>query len=166
MWPSTIAGWQRLDVPTWDVFNPALQECVSDLWKASQSTVQLSYLTLRPVAILGLMILEGLWEVAQVLFRVLLSQGWIQLKKGCKQLRAAAIWIYHFQMSLSRMELLGEVALVAAMIGLYYFYRWIRRQTYWQRFTKWYIEKKQRSMEVRPCILFRIQRMECLASVT
>jgi hypothetical protein len=141
--------WHRLDIPSWDVYQPVLHDCAVDVWKAGQSTAQLSVLTLRPIAILCWTILELIWEVAQVLFRILLSQGWIQLKKGMIQLKAAAIWFYHFQMSLSRMEILGEVALVGIAIGLYYLYKWIRRQTYWQRFMKWYADKKQRAIEVR-----------------
>ena len=150
LWPRAIATWHRLDVPSWDIYHPALQQCVSDIWKASQSTAELSYLTLRPFAILFMMLMEGLWEIAKVLFRVLLSQGWIHIKKGMIQLKAAAIWFYHFQTSLSRMELLGEVVLIGTLVGFYYAYKWLRRQTYWQRFTRWYSEKKQRAIEVSP----------------
>ena len=151
LWPFAVATWHRLDVPSWDIYQPALQQCVSDVWKASQSTAELSYLTLRPFAILFMMLMEGLWEIAKVLFRVLLSQGWVHIKKGMIQLKAAAIWFYHFQMSLSRMELLGEVALIGTLVASYYAYKWLRRQTYWQRFTLWYSDKKQRAIEV--CIL-------------
>jgi hypothetical protein len=149
LWPSAMSVWSRLDIPAWDEYQPVLRECGVDVWKAGRSTAQLSVLTLRPIAILCWMILEVVWEVAQVLFRVLLSQGWIQLKKGLIQLKAAAIWFYHFQMSLSRTEILGEVALVGFAVGLYYLYRWIRRQTYWQRFMKWFADKKQGAIEVR-----------------
>lgn len=152
LWPNAVAVWHRLDVPSWDIYHPVLQECVSDIWKAGQSTAHLSYLTLRPLAILFMMLMEGLWEIAKVLFSVLLSQGWVHIKKGMVQLKAAAIWFYHFQMSLSRMELLGEVVLIGTMVGLYYAYKWLRRQTYWQRFMQWYSEKKQRAIEVSICL--------------
>ncbi len=146
--PSIMAVWQRLDVPSWEVYHPAFQECASDVWKASQSTAQLSYLTVRPLAILCWMVLEVLWQVAQVLFRVLLSQALIHLKRGLVQLKEGAIWFYHFQMKLSRTELLGEVVLVGALIGLYYFYKWIRQQTYWRRFIRWYTATKQKAIHV------------------
>lgn len=162
MWPSVLSMWHRLDVPPWDVYQPAVTAFTSDSWKACQSTARLSYLTLRPVAMLCWMILEVFWAVAQILFRVLLSQGWIQLKKGLIQLKAAAIWFYHFQMSLSKTELLGEAALVGMVVASYYFYKWIRRQTYWERFMKWYSAKKQRAVEVsivslRLCLVLSIQ---------
>jgi hypothetical protein len=149
LWPSAIATWQRLDVPSWDIYRPVLEQCISDVWTASQSIAQLSYLTWRPLAMLSLMLMEGLWEISKVLFQVLLSQGWVHVKKGMIQLKAAAIWLYNFHMSLSRMELLGEAALMGTLVGLYYAYKWIRRQTYWQRFTLWYSEKKHRAIQVR-----------------
>lgn len=149
IWVSAISVWDRLDIPSWDKYRPALQEFTADVWKASQSTAQLSVLTLRPIAILCWMIFEAVWQVAQLLFRVLLSQGWIQLKKGLIQLQAAARWFYHFQLSLSRTEILGEVALLGMSVAIFYLYKWIRRQAYWQRFMKWYNDKKLRATEVR-----------------
>jgi len=165
LWPNVISTWHRLDVPSWDIYHPVLEECVSDVWKASQSTAQLSYLTLRPFAMLFLMLMEGLWEIAKVLFRVLLSQGWVHIKKGMIQLKAAAIWFYHFQMSLSRMELLGEAALIVTVIGLYYTYKWLRRQTYWQRFMRWYSEKKQRAIEKTTKFIDRVARVSLILAM-
>jgi hypothetical protein len=146
--PSTMAVWLRLDVPQWKVYQPAFQQCASDVWNASQSSAQLAYLTFRPLAVLCWMILEILWHIAQVLFRVLLSQGWIQLQRGLLQLKEGSIWFYHFQMSLSRIELLGEMVLVWTLIGLFYFYKWVRRQTYWQRLLKWCTLKKLNAIKV------------------
>jgi len=148
LWPHAVAIWPRLDVPSWDIYRPALHGFASDVWKAGQSTAQLSYLTLRPLAMLCWIILEVLGFVAQILFRILLSQGWIHLRKGLIQLKAALIWFYHFQVSLSATELLGEVAMVGITLSLYYFYKWIRRQTYWQRFMRWFASKKRRAIEV------------------
>lgn len=165
LWPSAVATWNRLDVPSWDIYHPVLQQCVSDVWKASQSTAQLSYLTFRPIALLFLMLVEGFWEIAKVLFRVLLSQGWVHIKKGMIQLKAAAIWFYHFQMSLSRMELLGEAVLIGTLIGLYYAYQWLRRQTYWQRFTRWYSEKKQRAIEKTTKFIDRVARVSLILAM-
>lgn len=146
--PVTMAAWHRLDVPSWKVYKPALEEFLLDTWKAGQSTAQLSYLTLRPVAMLCLIVVEAAWAVAQVFLRVLLSQGLVQARKGLLQIRVAAIWLYRFQMNLSRTELLGEAGLVVMSIALYYSYKWIKRQTYWRRFMKWYSLKKQQTIEV------------------
>lgn len=146
--PAAAAVWSRLEVPSWETYQPALQACASNIWKAGQSSAHLSYLTFRPLSIIFLMILEILSSAARVLFRVLLSQGWFHLKRGLLQLKVAAIWFYRFQISLSRTELLGEVALVGAAVGAYYFYDWIRRQTYWRRFTRWYSTKKRKTIQV------------------
>ena len=157
--PSTMGVWQRLDVPSWKVYQPAFHQCASDVWKASQSSAQLGYLIFRPVAILCWMILEILWDIVQVLFRVLLSQGWIQLQRGLLQLKEGSIWFYHFQMSLSRIELLGEMVLVGTLIGLFYFYKWLKSQTYWQRIVKWYTLKKQKVANVSNATVMDVKRI-------
>lgn len=165
IWVSAISVWDRLDIPSWDKYRPALQEFTADVWKASQSTAQLSVLTLRPIAILCWMIFEAVWQVAQLLFRVLLSQGWIQLKKGLIQLQAAARWFYHFQLSLSRTEILGEVALLGMSVAIFYLYKWIRRQAYWQRFMKWYNDTKLRALERTTKFFDRVARVSLILAM-
>jgi len=146
--PSIMEAWIRLDVPSWEIYSPVFQESVTNVWNAIQSWAQLSYLTFRPFVILCGMILEVLWKVAQVVFQVLLSRGWIELKRGSVQVKEGVLWFCRFQMSLSRIELLGELLVVAVSIALFYLYKWIRTQTYWRRFVQWYSLKKRKAMNV------------------
>lgn len=148
VWPFAMEVWYKLDVPSWEVYRPALQFFVEDLWRIGQSASHLAYLTGKPFVILLGMLLHVAWEVGKVVFDVLLEQGWVQLQQGWVQLKVTAIWFVQFQSKLSTTELLGEVAIVGLIVGLFYLCRWIRQQSYWSRCVQWYTKKKERAMEV------------------
>ena len=147
--PPIVHLWERLDVPAWPIYRDAATACGKDLIQSSQSTGKLLFLTFRPIAILSWILFQFLLDVGKVLFRLLLEQGWISLKKGALQVKAASIWFYHFQRSLSRTEVLAEVGVIVACILLYHLRKWLKRQTYVARATKWCREKKRRVVQVR-----------------
>jgi hypothetical protein len=140
--------WHRMDVPTWEVYSPALKECSRDMVVASQSTWKLLVLTLRPLCILIGIILQFLWMVLQILAQHLLAQGWVSLQKGLMQGKAAVIWLYLFQRSLTWQEVLGEVTIGITLVALYYFRKWLQRQTYYDRMQRWYRKKRRQFVRV------------------
>lgn len=140
--PPLMDLWGRLDVPQWELYREALHTCLIDCGRAAHSSSQLVYLTMRPLCIL-------LWIFLQLLWRNLLEHGGRSLQKGAAQAKVAAIWFWKFQRSLTYMQLLGEVILMATFVGLYYLHRWLRKQTYWVRFTKWSRIKKEQAVQVR-----------------
>jgi hypothetical protein len=142
VWPPVVEFWERLDVPEYNLYKQAVQTCVHDAWKASQSTFRLLQLTFRPLLIL-------LWILLKFLWRNLLEHGGKSLQKGTRQLKFALIALYRFQLSLNSMEVLGEVGLIVLCVALYYFRKWLQRQTYWSRTVQWYRGKKAKCVQVR-----------------
>eukprot|EP00934_Nitzschia_sp_Nitz4_P001131 Nitzschia sp. Nitz4//scaffold139_size61406//8450//11155//NITZ4_006447-RA/size61406-snap-gene-0.8-mRNA-1//-1//CDS//3329535813//1131//frame0 len=163
--PGMVTVWHRLDVPPWSVYQPALQAFGEDLWKLSQSGSQLAYLTGKPIAILCYLILQVLGEVGKVLFRILLEQGWIQLKAGWVQVRMGAIWFYRFQSQLTPTEWLGEAVIVGGLVGLYYLYRWIRLQSYWTRMMDEYYRQRGRAFEGASRFVQQVARVSILLAM-
>lgn len=147
--PPAVEFWSRLDVPAWELYRAAFQECTADVIQSSKSSGYFLYLTFRPLAILGWVVLQFFWGVGQVLFRLLLEKGWISLQKGFQQAKIASVWFYRFQCSLSRNEILGEIAVIFVCVGLYYLRKWLKRQTYWKRVVLWCRRKKDRLIKVR-----------------
>ena len=147
--PPVIMLWERLNVPSWDVYKVALTECFSDAMQASQSTWKLFYLTIRPFAILLWVFFEFMLGIGRIFFRLLLEKGWISLQKGTRQAKTGIIWFYHFQRSLSRTQLLGEAGIIAACILIYYLRKWLKRQTYVARATEWCKKQKKKLLQVR-----------------
>jgi hypothetical protein len=147
--PPVVELVQRLDIPEWSLYRAAVQECAADFLQSSQSTGKVWYLTMKPIAILVWVFLQFLLEIGQILFQLFLEQGWISFKKGLRQAKAASVWFYGFQRSLSRTEVLGELGIVVLCVVLYYLRRWLKRQTYWARATKYYREKKRKAVQVR-----------------
>jgi hypothetical protein len=140
--PPLVGIWNRLEVPEWSIYREALGVCGRDVWYATQSTYRLLVLTFRPLLILA-------WIVAQFLFRNLLEHGGRSLQKGAVQAKTAVIWFYHFQRSLSWTEILGEVTVILIGVAVYYFRKWLKRQTYWARAVRWYKGKKEQAVQVR-----------------
>jgi hypothetical protein len=125
--PPVVELVQRLDIPEWSLYRAAVQECAADFLQSSQSTGKVWYLTMKPIAILVWVFLQFLLEIGQILFQLFLEQGWISFKKG----------------------LLGELGIVVLCVVLYYLRRWLKRQTYWARATKYYRQKKRKAVQVR-----------------
>jgi hypothetical protein len=142
VWPPVAELWERLDIPEYQLYKQAVQACTRDAWKASQSTLTLLQLTFRPLLILWWIVLKFLW-------RNLLEHGGKSLQKGTRQLKFALVALYKFQLSLNSMEILGEVGLIAFAVALYYFRKWLQRQTYWSRTVKWCRRKRAKCVQVR-----------------
>jgi hypothetical protein len=140
--PPITDVWLRLQVPEWSVYKDALRHFAQDSYTASQSTHNLLFLTFRPVIILLTIVVKFLWKN-------LLEHGSKSLQKGLHQLKYAAIEFYKFQWSLTRTELLGELALLGVFVGLYYVHKWLKQQTYWSRFVAWFRQKKHITVQVR-----------------
>ena len=140
--PPIAALWTRLDVPEYAVYKHAVYDFSRDSWKATKSSYHLLVLTFRPVCIL-------LWIILQFLWRNLLEHGGRSLQHGFQQLKYASIAFWKFQCSLTRTELLGEAGIVATLVAAYYFRKWLKRQTYWARATRWYRHKKEQVVQVR-----------------
>ena len=140
--------YERMDVPAWEMYSVALKQCGSDVAVATQSTFNVAYMTMKPFAILIWIIGEFLFHVLHILSKLLLSQGLVSLQKGLMQAKAGIIWLYLFQRSLSKEEVLGEIAIGAILVALYYFRKWLKRQTYYERATRWYRQKKRTVFQV------------------
>ena len=136
--------WGRLDIPEWSEYSQSFQQCSNDLIQSGQSTWKFIYLTFRPIVQLIFIVLQGLWAF-------LLKQGWISVQKGASQARTAIIWFYLFQRNLTKKEILGEFLLVGLCFAIYYFRKWLKKQTYWSRATLWASEKKKKLQKVRNC---------------
>jgi hypothetical protein len=145
VWPPVEELWERLDVPEYQLYKEAVQACARDVWMASQSTLIVVQLTLRPILIL-------LWILLKFLWRNLLEHGGKSFQKGIRQLKFAMVALYKFQMSLNATEVLGEVGIIVACMALYYFQKWLQRQTYWSRTIRWYRGQKVKCLQVRFCI--------------
>jgi hypothetical protein len=141
--------WARMDVPTFEIYSTALTKCTSDIAQSSQSTFRLLYLTGRPIAVFLYILLQLFGQLCHILFQHLLAHGWTSVQKGAMQAKAGIAWFYVFQRSLSRKEILGEVALCALLVVGYYLRKWLNRQTYVSRATKWYKQRKQKVIQVR-----------------
>lgn len=146
--PTVYEIWYQMDVPSWDVYSMAVQTWARDVAHGSQSTARLVYLTMKPIVVLVWIFLQFLGGILKILFHHLLEKGWISVQKGALQAKAGMIWFYHFQRNLSRNELLGELAICLLLVLAYYLRKWLKRQTYWARFTKWYKMKKRRLIQV------------------
>jgi hypothetical protein len=133
--------WYRLDVPEYNIYQNAFKECAFDFIKSFQSSYNLWYLTLKPFAILG-------WIVIQNLYTLMLEHGGRSIQKTAIQAKHAMIWLYHFQLSLTKTEILGEIGIIFLCIGLYFLRRWLKQQTYWKRITGWTKVKKNRFIKV------------------
>jgi len=137
-WCSEVAT--RLELPAWDSYRDAWAVCTRDILKASSSAYHLSYLTLKPIAIL-------LWIVLGQLWKFVLEHGGRSLHTGAVHLKLACVHFYRFQMSLNGTQLLGEAGVLLMCVGLYYFRKWLQKQTYWAKFVKWYKAKKRRLIQ-------------------
>jgi hypothetical protein len=146
--PGVLDVWLKMQVPSYPLYQEAVQTCVSDAIQSTQSTTNLLYLTLRPVILLLGMALQLLGTILHILFQHLLEHGWHSLQKGAMQGKAAIVWFYIFQKSLSRKEVLGEVGLVIVGILGYYLRKWLKRQTYVARANKWYQQRKRKVTQV------------------
>ena len=168
-WLNGLFGvWNRLDVPEWKEYSTALKQCGSDFIQASKSSSKFVFLTLRPIVQLLLIIMQGLWFF-------LLKNGWISIQKGALQGKAAIKWSYKFHRSLSTQEILGEIAIIALCFAIYHFRKWLKKQTYWSRTTRWLRQKKRMLRKVRttreicytlPRIIFLIYYFIFLQSYT
>lgn len=145
--------WSRLDFPEWEEYSQAFHTCGSDLMHASQSTGKFFYLTFRPM-------FQLLFIVFRSLFTVLLEQGWMSLQKGAMQAKAGIIWFYLLQRELTRKEILGEIGIVSFCVAGYYLRKWIKRQTYWARATRWVASKKKVMMKVSMGVVSLLELMK------
>mmetsp|Transcript_17480 Transcript_17480/g.48270 ORF Transcript_17480/g.48270 Transcript_17480/m.48270 type:complete len:639 (-) Transcript_17480:386-2302(-) len=126
----------RLEIQEWAVYYTALHACTKDSWKALVSTYQLWYLILRPPTIVA-------WIVLQHTGRFVGEHGGKSLQSLAIQTKNLAIWCVRFQLSLNKVQLLGEAGFVAMVVGLYYLRKWLQRQTYWARMVTYYKAKKR-----------------------
>eukprot|EP00531_Pseudo-nitzschia_arenysensis_P014801 CAMPEP_0116136768 /NCGR_PEP_ID=MMETSP0329-20121206/11905_1 /TAXON_ID=697910 /ORGANISM="Pseudo-nitzschia arenysensis, Strain B593" /LENGTH=624 /DNA_ID=CAMNT_0003631667 /DNA_START=28 /DNA_END=1902 /DNA_ORIENTATION=- len=134
-WCSEFAA--RLELPAWELYREAWGICTRDILKAWSSAYRVSYLTLKPIAIL-------LWIILGHVWKFILENGGRSLHTIAIHLKLACIHFIRFQMSLNQTQLLGEAGLIAMCVGIYYFRKWLQRQTYWAKFVGWYRTKKRR----------------------
>ena len=130
---------ERLELPAWNLYRDAWAICTRDVLQASSSVYNLSYLTLKPILLLVWILLGHLW-------RFLLEHGGRSLHKAAIHLKMASIHFYRFQISLNKTQILGEAALLAMCVGLYYLRKWLLKQTYWAKFQKWYKLQKRKTI--------------------
>jgi hypothetical protein len=147
--PGVTAIYKEIDFASWEEYTESFQQCSADLIKSSQSTGKFLYLTFRPLCQVLLIFGYWLWGISRILFKLLLEQGLISLQKGAIQAKTAIIWFYLFQRNLTRTEILGEIGLVVLVISGYYLRKWLKKQTYWERITKWITERKKKVYKVR-----------------
>ena len=141
--PELMNVWDQMDVPAWDVYSVAMKNWGADIVNVSQSTGQLAWLTFKPIFVLLSILGQLLFRVANLLFQLLLAKAFVSLQHTLMQAKAAIIWLYFFQVSLSKEEIMVEIAICGSMVLLYYFRQWLRRQTYYARATRWYRRKKR-----------------------
>ena len=140
--------WEQMDVPPWAIYSTALRQCGSDIFVAGQSTFKVAYITLKPLAILLWVVGQFLFHVLHILARVLFAQGFVSLQKGLMQAKAGIVWFYVFQRSLSKEEIIGEIAIGTLLVLSYYSWQWMKRQTYVTRLAGWYRKKKKKVIDV------------------
>jgi hypothetical protein len=133
--------YERLDVPEWNVYSIALRDSWNDIYRATISTTHLLYLTFRPLCILLYILLQNVWKFV-------LEHGGKSLQKGFVQLKYASIRFWEFQRSLTYQQVLGEIALVATFVGMYFLYRWLKRQSYYSRVIKYIRVKRDHVVQV------------------
>ena len=138
----------QLDIPSWDVYYPAVLKSCHDVSQATRSTATLVYISLKPWIILLLLIAKWFGQLCHLLFQLLLEQGWISATKGLKQAKVGISWIIEFHRGLTRTQLLGEVCLVGLIVLAYQLRQWLKRQTYVARATKYYRQQKRKFIQV------------------
>ena len=152
------ALWQQLDVPPSPVITEAFKECWNDTYRATMSTTYFLYLILRPVCILVWIGLQNVWAV-------ILEHGGRSLQQAFKQFKTACIWFYNFQLSLTWKQALGEIVSLAAIIGSYYLYKWLQRQSYWSRAVAFVQDKKHRLVEGYTKFVHRVAQVSTILAL-
>jgi hypothetical protein len=135
--------WNRLEVPSYTLYQTAWKECIIDLMKSFSSSYHLWYITIKPIVLLISIIIQKFYNL------VLEYGGRSFIQKSAIQIKYTILYLYHFQLSLNRTEIIGEIGILILLIGLYYFRRWLYQQTYWTRITSYTKEKKRKISKVR-----------------
>ncbi|OEU18336.1 hypothetical protein FRACYDRAFT_236612 [Fragilariopsis cylindrus CCMP1102] len=146
----TIELWNRLEVPSYTIYQTAWKECIMDLMKSLSSSYNLWYITLKPFVILISILIQNFYNL------VLEYGGRSFAQKGILQTKYTILYLYHFQLSLNRTEIIGEIGLIFVCIGLYYFQRWLYQQTYWTRITSYTKEKKNRIIQSYTDAMYKV----------
>mmetsp|Transcript_11657 Transcript_11657/g.27916 ORF Transcript_11657/g.27916 Transcript_11657/m.27916 type:complete len:705 (+) Transcript_11657:81-2195(+) len=152
------ALWQQLDVPPSRVVTEAFKECWNDTYRATMSATYFLYLILRPVCILVWIVLQNVWAVIQ-------EHGGRSLQHAFKQFKTACIWFYNFQLSLTWKQVLGEIFSLSAMVGSYYLYKWLQRQSYWSRAVAFVQDKKHRLVEGYTKFVHRVAQVSTILAL-
>ena len=153
------ALWQQLDVPPSPVVTEAFKECWNDTYRATMSTTYFLYLILRPVCILVWIVLQNVWAV-------ILEHGGRSLQQAFKQFKTACIWFYNFQLSLTWKQILGEIVSLSAIVGSYYLYKWLQRQSYWSRAVAFVQDKKHRLVEGYTKFVHRVAQVSTVLALS
>lgn len=148
--PYVVRVYGQLDIPMWDDYSDAFRQSSADMIQAFQSSFKFLDLTFRPF-------LQLIFIVLSALFELLLKQGLISLQKGATQAKAGTIWFYKFQRSLTKEQLLGETGIVGCAFAIYFLRKWLKRQTYWARATKWISNQTDTVKKVRLMWCFSLE---------
>ena len=121
--------WLPLQVPDWSVWRDALQHAALDSRQAVVSLGSFFFLTLRPLVVLLLMMLQA---TARVVWKYVLVQGISQ--QGVQFLTAAVKGLVRHQQSLTRKQVAVEVGGLVGAVVVYQISKVLQRQTYFRRF--------------------------------
>jgi hypothetical protein len=126
-----------------------MQQAGRDVYIATKSVNQLSFLTFRPLFLLLWWLSHLLFRVAKFLFRHLFQGLYLSFLKGLQQSKLVGRKLVHWQYSLTPNQLKVEGSIVLLLVLLYLLRRHIQKQLYVQRVTRWYRVKQQRTIKVR-----------------
>ncbi|CAJ1955225.1 unnamed protein product [Cylindrotheca closterium] len=157
--PYIVQVYGQLDIPFWDDYSESFHQSSTDVIQAFQSSFKFLDLTFRPFLQLLFIIFSGLFEV-------LLKQGLISLQKGSTQAKAGTIWFYNFQRSLTKEQVLGEIGIVGFFFGIYFLRKWLKRQTYWARATKWFSNQKKKVKKSYTNAVKRLSKVSLVLAMT
>ncbi len=149
---------EYLQLPSRTEYWHAWRNVARDVWMAAQSVRALSFLTLRPLVLLLWLVLQRVYICLKFLFRHLFQGLYVSLWKGLEQAKWCARRLVAWQYSLTSTQIKMELSAVIILLLLFSLRRYIQKQGYVQRVSRWYQTKKRYAIKVSdvvclPCIL-------------
>lgn len=139
---------EYLQLPSRSEYWQAWRNVVRDVWMAAQSLNALSYLTLRPLVLLLWLVSQKVYICLKFLFRHLFQGLWVSLWKGVEQAKWCSKKLVAWQYSLTSAQIKMELGAIMVLLLLFSLRRYIQKQGYVQRVSRWYHTKKRNAIKV------------------
>jgi hypothetical protein len=140
---------ENLQLPSRTEYRQAWCNVVRDVWMAAHSVHALSCLALRPFMLLLWLVSQKVYICLKFLFRQLFQGVWVSLWKGLEQATWCSKKLVAWQYSLTSTQSKMEVGAIVVLLLLFSLRRYLQKQGYIQRVSRWYQIKKRIAIKVR-----------------